>query len=181
MSREGGLYDRDLDHPYNPYRAPASDVGPVKIRADEYVGYGGFWRRLLAHIIDQIIVFFIVIAISLPFTAVMALLGIGPGDSGGAVIGLQIISTILQFVALIAYSWGMLSSRHQATLGKMAMGLKVTSTTGERITFVNAAGREISKFFSAIILYIGFIMIGFDERKQGLHDKIAKTLVLRTR
>ena len=68
-----------------------------------------------------------------------------------------------------------------ATVGKMAMGLRVVTNDGQRLSFPNAIGRYFAKIVSAIILCIGFIMIGFTERKRGLHDMIASTLVIKVR
>lgn len=71
------------------------------------------------------------------------------------------------------------SSVWQATLGKKALGLEVTDMQGRRIGFGRASGRFFGKILSTIILFIGFFMIGFTERKQGLHDILAGTLVIR--
>ena len=71
------------------------------------------------------------------------------------------------------------SSKYQATLGKMAMGIKVVNYNGQRLDFTKALLRNLSKFLSAFILGIGYIMIIFDDRKQGLHDKIADTFVVK--
>ena len=72
------------------------------------------------------------------------------------------------------------SSSRQATVGKMALGLKVTDLEGRRISFARASGRHFAKYISGMILLIGYIMAGFTERKQALHDMIAGTLVQRT-
>jgi uncharacterized RDD family membrane protein YckC len=73
------------------------------------------------------------------------------------------------------------SSERGATVGKMAMGLRVVTDKGERLSFMNATGRYFAKIISAIILCIGFIMIGFTDKKRGLHDMIAGTLVIKVR
>jgi len=70
------------------------------------------------------------------------------------------------------------SSPRQATLGKMVLQIIVTDNEGNRISFGRATGRNFAKIISIIILLIGFIMIAFTKRKQGLHDMIAKTLVV---
>jgi len=59
------------------------------------------------------------------------------------------------------------------------VGLKVTDENGERIGFGKANVRYWSKFLSFLILYVGFVMVAFTEKKQGLHDKIAGTLVVK--
>jgi uncharacterized RDD family membrane protein YckC len=71
------------------------------------------------------------------------------------------------------------SSAWQATLGKKILGLKVTDLAGNRISFARASGRFFGKIVSGMILGIGFLMAGFTERKQALHDILAGCLVLR--
>jgi len=88
--------------------------------------------------------------------------------------GITLIGGILYFVL-------MESSAKQGTLGKMALGLVVTDTNGNRISPARALGRYFAKILSGAILMIGFIMVAFTERKQGLHDMLANTLVLRAK
>ena len=71
------------------------------------------------------------------------------------------------------------SSAWQATLGKKILGLKVTDLAGNRISFGRASGRFFGKILSGMIIGIGFLMAGFTERKQALHDILAGCLVLR--
>jgi uncharacterized RDD family membrane protein YckC len=71
------------------------------------------------------------------------------------------------------------SSSWQATLGKKALGLEVTDLAGNRISFGRATGRFFAKIISTLILFIGYIMAGFTEKKQALHDILAGTLVIR--
>jgi uncharacterized RDD family membrane protein YckC len=93
----------------------------------------------------------------------------------GAFIRLAFIRTVLNWL----YYALLESSTWQATLGKKALGLEVTDVEGRRISFGRATGRFFAKIISALILFIGFIMAGFTERKQALHDMIAGTLVIR--
>jgi len=72
-----------------------------------------------------------------------------------------------------------LESMAGATLGKMVLGLSVTDEQGNNISFLRATGRYFAKIISALILCIGYIMVAWDGRKQGLHDKIAGTLVVK--
>ncbi len=71
------------------------------------------------------------------------------------------------------------SSSKQATFGKLICGLKVTDLNGERISFMRATGRHFGKIISSMILLIGYLMVLFTERKQGLHDMMAGCLVLK--
>jgi uncharacterized RDD family membrane protein YckC len=128
--------------------------------------YAGFWRRLAGYLIDSILV-------SIVGGIVFAILA-GVGGDGGAVIGY-----LIWIVGAFVYSAWMESSTYQATVGKIALGIQVTDLNGNRVSFGRALGRNLSKILSALILYIGFIMAAFTERKQGLHDMIAGTLVVK--
>lgn len=66
-------------------------------------------------------------------------------------------------------------------MGKLALGIRVTDLEGRRISFPRALGRYFAKFLSAIILGVGFLMVAWTQRKQGLHDMICGTLVLNGR
>lgn len=83
-----------------------------------------------------------------------------------------------QFIVAWLYEALMTSSKYQATLGKMACGLKVVTEQGQKLSFANATGRYFAKILSAIILFIGYLMVIWDPRKQALHDKLAKTFVV---
>ena len=89
----------------------------------------------------------------------------------------NLIGNIVGFFLGWFYFAAMESSPKQATLGKLALSMKVTSLQGERISFGKATGRYFGKILSALILLIGFLMIAFTEKKQGLHDMLAGTLV----
>ena len=94
-------------------------------------------------------------------------------------LGLQFLRyNVIEGVIIVLYYSYMESSRYQATLGKLALGIKVVNVQNGRIDFAKALLRNLSKYLSVFILYIGYIMIIFDDRKQGLHDKIADTLVV---
>ncbi len=131
--------------------------------------YAGFLRRLVAYIVDAVLLYSIFFVLALLL-----------GDSGmdpqtGA------INPVLDLLALLI-SWLyfalMESSARQATLGKMAIGIKVTDLEGNPIAFPQATGRFFGKILSTLLLLIGYIMVAFTEKKQGLHDILAKTLVL---
>jgi uncharacterized RDD family membrane protein YckC len=139
----------------------------------------------VAIIIDSIVLYFVGMIITLPFMASMGLRGIMRGHMPtspeelmplmGAFIRLILIRTVLNWL----YYALLESSAWQATLGKKALGLEVTDMEGRRISFGRATGRFFAKIISALILWIGFIMAGFTEKKQALHDMIAGTLVIR--
>jgi len=144
------------------------------------VGYGGFWIRVVAFIIDAIIVRVVVAPVGIMFGG----LGLAGGMmSGFPHRGLAILGGGVTFILLVFGNWlyeaFMESSSYQATLGKMIFGMKVTDLNGNRISFERATGRHFAKWLSGLILCIGYIMVGFTERKQGLHDLLAGTLVRR--
>lgn len=123
--------------------------------------YAGFWIRVGAYFIDAII---------------LGIAGFVFGMIVGALVS-ETIGTILNLVVGVCYFAVMESSPYQATPGKMAVGIKVGDYNGEQISFANAIGRYFAKFISFIVLCIGFMMVGWDERKQGIHDKLAYTFV----
>jgi uncharacterized RDD family membrane protein YckC len=145
--------------------------------------YVGFWRRVLAYIIDAIILFLGFWFIDLVSGgAVFQTLETGGGKSDLPVsfaFEMTGFGTLLSFVASWLYFAGFEASTLQATPGKMTVGAKVTDLEGAKIGFPRATGRYFSKILSGIILLIGFIMVGLTARKQGLHDKIAETLVIK--
>jgi len=147
--------------------------------------------RFVAIIIDGII---IGVAQSFIFVPILAALGLGFASSAetmdfsdpeqaagmiasiGALIGgYWILSLSIQ----ILYFSFMEASKFQATLGKMAIGINVTDINGGKLDFGKAFIRNLSKILSYMILFIGYIMAGFTEKKQGLHDMIASTLVVK--
>jgi uncharacterized RDD family membrane protein YckC len=139
--------------------------------AGEY-RYAGFWWRVLAAIVDGVI-------LMVASSVLARVLGVGPdsfGDDGNSNRGLLSLITLVGdwlYFALLE------SSSLQATLGKAACGIIVTDDQGHRISFGRATGRYFAKIVSALILMIGFMMAGWTRRKQALHDLMAGTLVLK--
>jgi uncharacterized RDD family membrane protein YckC len=142
-------------------------------------GYGGFWIRVVAAIVDAVILRVVVAPVGIMFGG----LRLAGTMSGLPHTGLALLGGGVTIILLIFGSWlyeaFMESSSYQATLGKMIFGMKVTDLHGNRICFARATGRHFAKWLSAMILCIGYIMVGFTERKQGLHDLLAGTLVRR--
>ncbi len=146
--------------------------------------YANFWVRFAAALIDGIVlnIFFYL----LMFTGVAGLFFSTDGFDEEALAMADpetLLSAYLGFIALsIIINWLyfalMESSRYQGTLGKMAVKIKVTDYNGERISFGRATGRHFGKMISGLILMIGYIMAGFTEKKQALHDMMASTFVI---
>lgn len=160
-------------------RLPAGPATPMGRAAFEppAVEYAGFWRRFAASIIDNII---LGIPMSILWVLIFVPLGLTAYDETAffGAMALLVIAGPLVLIGEVLYFALMESSSRQATLGKMALGIIVTDGAGKRISFGKAIGRYFSKTLSALILYIGYIMIASTGRKQGLHDMIVDTLVV---
>jgi uncharacterized RDD family membrane protein YckC len=177
-SPSGGTYaaaSPPLPPPYSSARTQYSAAAPLA-----GIQYGGFWIRVVAAIVDAIILRVVVAPVGFIFGS----LGMAGMMTGLPHRGLRLFGGGLTFILLLFGSWlyeaFMESSSYQATLGKMIFGMKVTDLNGNRISFERATGRHFAKWLSGIILCIGYIMVGFTERKQGLHDLLAGTLVRRS-
>jgi uncharacterized RDD family membrane protein YckC/Tfp pilus assembly major pilin PilA len=146
-------------------RAAAADVVPA-----------GFIRRWAALFLDSLILG-IPLAIVAGIVAIpLGLFSAGRGDAAGSMA--QGVYYLFYLIVAPLYYAGMESSVHQATLGKRALGIKVTDDEGRRISFGHALGRWFAASLSYLTLYIGFLMAAFTERKRALHDMVAGTLVV---
>lgn len=141
--------------------------------------YAGFWKRVAAYFIDSFIlsvasyILFFIIGI------IIAVLGAAGGESGGiAAVMASLLIMLIAIFAPLVYFAAFEASSLQATPGKLALSIKVTDMTGAKIGFWRAMGRNLAKIFSTIILNIGYMMAGFTERRQALHDKMAGALVV---
>ncbi len=143
--------------------------------------YGGFWIRVVAYLIDTIILavagFVVGAVLGAGLLASMGADGIEEDTWGATQLLINGVSIVLGWLYFAILE----SSTKQGTVGKMALGLTVADLNGGQISFGRATGRYFAKWLSALILLIGFIMVAFSERKQGLHDIIAGTLVLKGR
>ncbi len=201
---QGAVFCSSCGQPVNPPFATAPNVPisgtPVPPIPGAYAAvlpaplfprsaYAGFWLRVVAHLIDGLLAG---IAFAAVFLAGIAVVGIGyfrdliretnnPEDifTPGLIAIIFLLCAISIVMMWIYYAW-MESSSHQGTLGKMALGLIVTDLEGRRINFARASGRYFAKIITGLIpLGIGYMMAGFTEKKQALHDMIASCLVLR--
>jgi uncharacterized RDD family membrane protein YckC len=176
----------------NPYAAPVAPLLP-QTTAASLEDYAGFWKRVGAYILDAIILYIPQMLIEKAFggTAAKATLqqamlnGAGNPDAMMAANGVYYSTMwpamLLILVIGILYFTLCESSAWQGTVGKLALGIRVTDLDGNRISFPKALGRYFAKFLSAIIFAIGFLMVAWTQRKQGLHDLICGTLVLNGR
>jgi uncharacterized RDD family membrane protein YckC len=175
-----------------PSLSPPAEYYPVQAVPVAYTGvwYAGFWLRFIAFVIDGFVrgvlfaVVFIVLLILSGAGAGLSNLGSGDdlGDAIATAIGLGFGIGLLGTMLVVSWLYYALleSSAWQATLGKKMLGLYVTDLSGQRISFARATGRYFSKIVTNLIpLAIGYIMAGFTQKKQAIHDMIASCLVLR--
>jgi uncharacterized RDD family membrane protein YckC len=134
--------------------------------------YAGFWRRCAAYLIDTLFVCVVELMISIVIVEGLVLIG-GRNAMGGTALyyALGLLVTWLYYALQE-------SSAVQATLGKRVMDLKVVDESGQRIGFGRATFRFIAKILSLLTAYVGFMLAGWTERKQALHDFLAGTYVV---
>jgi uncharacterized RDD family membrane protein YckC len=139
------------------------------------MNYAGFWIRFWAVVVDSLILSIFGVLLGI----IVFLLEPDANFSEGITSFYYSINFIIS--ALIPWLYGALfeSGSWQATPGKRLMGIYVTNLEGQKISFARASGRHFSKILSGLIILIGYIMVGLTDKKQGLHDKVADTLVLR--
>ena len=141
--------------------------------------FKGFWIRFVAAFIDGILLTIIVILL-----AVFSLLFFGTILGEGAGIGMFFLVLILASLATILYKPLMEASDYQATFGKYFLNMKIVDKQGRKITFTKSFIRTIVYVLHTVIPFLNavswlaFLMIGFTEYKQGLHDILAETYVV---
>ena len=147
-------------------------------------GPAGFWIRFLAYWVDRLVVSGALLFVILPIGLVFAAAGAFSRDGRPAEAVAVVLAGVVWLVAVVGtwlYFALMESSSRQATLGKLLLGLAVADPSGGRIGFGRATGRFFAKILSALVLYLGFAMAAFTERKRALHDLVAGTVVERRR
>jgi uncharacterized RDD family membrane protein YckC len=180
-------------------RAPvAAAMGSSAVAVSAYPGYAavprveyaGFWLRFLALLIDNIVLGLGLVLVLIPLIFLTGLRGFigefhpNEEDLNDAGIFMLIGFVFLLATASLVLTWLyhalMECSEWQATLGKKVLGLVVTDMAGQRVSFGRATGRHFAKIITNMVpAFIGYIMAGFTEKKQALHDMLAGCLVLR--
>ena len=142
---------------------------------NEQPEYAGFWIRVGASLIDTVLI------VVITYPLLMAIYGEDYFDPEitGMVAGPAdfLISWVLPAVAIILF-W----ISRQATPGKLALSLRIVDAdTGGALSLGQCVGRYLGYFVSSIPLCLGLIWVAFDKRKQGWHDKLAHTVVVKVR
>ncbi len=159
-----------------PFEKPQPGPEKTDAAASKAAGcYAGFWLRVVASLIDSIVVFFLQLFSGLILGISGSFFGGMSRSEGSVVILIWMFSSVLSVLYYVIFT----GSCGQ-TLGKMALRIKVIAVDGSELGYGKAALREIiGKFLSGILLGIGYLMVAFDERKQGLHDKISGSCVIK--
>ena len=148
--------------------------------------YAGFWIRVAAWIIDYIVTMIVVVPLRLLIMGSMGIFGgdfmqrMGANDSQafGAVMAASGLATLVTFAIVIGYN-GLMVWKWGATLGKMAVGVKVVTVEGGSLTFGRAIGRAAADLINYFICFLTYLMVAFDEgQKRALQDHIAGTRVV---
>ena len=142
--------------------------------------YAGFWLRVCAGVIDYIISGIMVFVLQLMFGAGI---GYAMASAGSDMESITVVAGAAGWILGVIANWLYFavgeSGPARATPGKRALDLVVTDLDGQQVSFMQATGRYFGKIISGLILMFGFFMIAFTEKKQGLHDIMAGTLVMR--
>lgn len=164
---------------YSPYAAPQATVASVeRIVLGGDIVYAGFWKRAAAQVIDLSLSWFLGSIVG-AVVGVLAMAVLSSADLGLQTMfvyqGLSWIVTL--GVGAMYYGWFHCSGA-QATLGKMAVGIKVVRGDGQRVGFWRAIGRYFGLVLSLLLVCAGVVMAAFTPRKRALHDLLCDTLVV---
>jgi len=183
--RSEGIHSLDPPPPDKKLRAHAEVAFSASSNLN--LEYAGFWRRFIAFWFDSIILI-IPILITSAFLNILFMGGTNVGNMPDSlsinpfehpVVSAQVVVVLADIILIWLYFAFFESSKMQGTPGKRIIGIRVTDFEGNRIAFGKATLRHFSKILSTIVFLVGFLMIGFSRKKQGLHDKIAGCLVLK--
>jgi uncharacterized RDD family membrane protein YckC len=142
--------------------------------------YAGFWIRVVAAIIDAVILSVAGLIINVPLQMAIGVSAIQGAANPSMAIGLFGIVALINIAIGCAYATYMISSRG-GTLGMLAVSLRVIKADGSQLTTGQALGRYFAYMINAFTMFIGFIIIAFDDQKRALHDRICDTRVIYSR
>jgi uncharacterized RDD family membrane protein YckC len=135
-----------------------------------------FWWRLLAFVIDYIIV---IVGLVIGFGAIGVFIGLTHRSVDFESPDLDLFYRVLFFLALVAYHSIFEATTMQGSIGKLICKLIVVDPDGYRLTFGKALSRNFSKLLSSLLCGIGFLTVLWNPMKQAWHDQVAKTYVIR--
>lgn len=145
-------------------------------------GYGGFWLRFVARLLDSLVLMALFVPLMFVFGMVVGLSAAGGGEPNIPLILIGYFFLIVTSIGAGIFYEVYCIRKWDATIGKRALGLRILRADGSRLTTGRAVGRYFGYMLSSFIpLAIGFIMAGIDSEKRALHDLICDTRVVRTR
>ncbi|MGO9007259.1 MAG: RDD family protein [Beijerinckiaceae bacterium] len=153
----------------------AGGVVPGELR------YAGFWIRLVAYIVDAVILWITNAIVGAVIGLVIGLVigvAIGASSKETAVALAKGLASVAGITIVVLYYVLFVSGPWQATPGKRLLGLHVITVPGQPVSGWRAFGRYLCYFVSALPVFIGFMMIGWTEQKKGIHDMICDTRVV---
>ncbi len=135
----------------------------------------GFWIRVVATMLDSFLLCTVQFVLTLMISLLVGFMGVAAGENPAVSVIIWLFGTTISLGYAVFFT-----GYCGQTPGKMALRIKVVCTDGTQLTYGRAAKREVlGKFVSSILLGIGYLMVAFDQQKQGLHDKIADTYVVK--
>ncbi|MCH6482724.1 RDD family protein [Pseudoxanthomonas sp. LH2527] len=170
-----------------PYTPPTADLASFQPIVAGHLVHAGLWKRFAASFIDSIVTTVISYALMIPLMLIgVGVMGAGGSDNpfatGAGLASMLAIYPILFLAPCIYFGW-MQSSSLQASLGKLAVGIKVARTDGQRMSFWRGFLRSLAYLVFTMVtcglgVLISGLMVALTERKQALHDMLCDTLVV---
>ena len=148
----------------------AVPIGTATVVSAPLPRFGGFWIRVVACLIDTVI-------LCVPIALLQVIFDV---NTDGGAMRMSTVGSFLVIALVLSYFTVLWSSELQASFGQKVCGLRVVrASDGNRLSFLHAFARLLARALSGAILGIGYLMVAFTERKQGLHDLIVGTFVVR--
>jgi uncharacterized RDD family membrane protein YckC len=141
--------------------------------------YGSIGSRFVAQIIDGILMYVVQSAVNVAMMGSMTQT-VDPEDPLAAFGAMFFVAMLVNLLIGAAYE-AIMVAKKGATLGKMALGLKVVRPDGSPVSMGQAIGRHFARIPSSMILMIGYLMAFWDDERRSLHDRMAGTRVITTR
>ncbi len=157
---------------------PEAGAAPTEGAAEGAEAYGGFWVRLAAKFFDRVILYGVAVLVERAVVA-LAFAGVAPGRTDLPELW-RLIAIAAPINVLIALAYTVyFMSRHEATPGKLILGLRVVRADGSRLSVGRIVGRFFAEMLSVVTFFTGYVMAAFDERKRTLHDVLCDTRVVK--
>lgn len=143
-------------------------------QAVQTIDYAGFWKRLVAAMIDLIVLFIITIFFSTIQYAIRMMTGATRANPNGLLLIISLVSLVIQ----LWYLFGADNTHAQGSLGKQMMGIKVTDVQGNPMGSIKSIVRSVSRLVIFLSFGLSLLICAFTPRKQAFHDILAGTLVV---